>query len=169
MRLKLDSGEIGEMTDIRLPIGDTIFALRAGILCVKDGKLLAIFGESFDFGYVPGGAVAIGEDAAQTAAREWQEATGLTAGPLRLVGVVENFFQLNGKRWHEVGLYFQMDIDTALIQDRSRLQDEPDEFPNQFMEWVPLADFDRRHIYPALLKDLLDVPVGEIRHIVNRE
>ena len=47
------------VTDIRLPIGKDIFALRVGLLCSDGGRLLLNTAE--DFAYLPGGAVQTGD------------------------------------------------------------------------------------------------------------
>lgn len=156
------------MTDLRLPVGDVIFALRAGILCVRDGQLLVIAAQGFQFRYLPGGAVATDEDAAQAAAREWHEETGLTAGPLRLVGLIENFFELNGQRWHEIGFYSLislMDLPSDFALNGEALADQPE----HRWEWIPVSEIEAQRVYPTVIRELLYAPVGTVRHIVNRE
>ena len=36
-------------------------------------------------------------------------------------------------------------------------------------EWVRLDELGTRPVYPLVVRDLLDVPAGEVRHLVNRE
>lgn len=60
---------------------------------------------------LPGGHVEAGESAAIALRREMQEETGLTVKVGRLLWVMENFFNDNGKDvndHHELGLYFLM-------------------------------------------------------------
>lgn len=150
------------MTDIRLPIAETMFALRVGIICVQDGKLLVVTGDHLKFKYSIGGAVTIGEETAAAAAREWQEETGLEARPLRLVGVVENFFELTGQRWHEVGFYYEMTLEGTITI--GQIADQP----NEYLEWLPLEKLAEERVYPEAIGELLNVPAGEIRHLVQR-
>ncbi|BDP41314.1 hypothetical protein DAETH_12830 [Deinococcus aetherius] len=67
--------ESREMIDVRLPIGDSIFCVRAVILCLRDEHLLVDMEKDVDFLYPPGGAILVAE-----------ATPGLPAGPLRLVG-----------------------------------------------------------------------------------
>lgn len=152
------------MPDIRLPVDGTIFALRAGILCIRDGKLLVVSGDGFDFRYLPGGAVAAGEDSAQAAAREWTEETGLPPGPLHLAGVIENFFTLNGQTCHEIGFFYRMDAPEHWPGTLTTLLDQND----QRLEWLPLAELDAARVSPTVIRELLNVPPGEVRHLVER-
>ncbi|GAA5531724.1 NUDIX hydrolase [Deinococcus aluminii] len=153
------------MTDVRLPIGDSIFCVRAVILCLRDGYLLVNTEKDVDFLYLPGGAITVDEATPGGAAREWTEETGLPAGPLRLVGVVENFFTLSGRRWHELGFYYQMDAPAELPRTPFTVKDNP----NVTCIWLPLSEVRERHVVPLPVRDLLDVPADTVRHIVNRE
>ncbi|CAM3181504.1 NUDIX domain-containing protein [Deinococcus deserti] len=110
------------------------FSLRAVILCIRDGHLLVNRTAGDDFWFLPGGAAGIGEDTRLAAAREWQEETGLAAGPMQLVGVVENFFGAPPRREHEVGFYYRMDAPTELPGGSFQLADNPD----VQAEWLPV-------------------------------
>ena len=157
------------MTDIRLPLGGLKFSVRVAILCLRDGELLvqtteSVAGEPFLF--LPGGALSTDEDAATCARREWEEETGLPCGPLRLVAVVENFFGPPEKRQHEIGFYFRMEEPPAALPHGAfGVLDNAD----TGFEWVRLDELGTRPVYPLVVRDLLDVPAGEVRHLVNRE
>lgn len=59
----------------------------AGVLCVRDGKVLLVKQYRYAYGEtiyeIPAGKLNEGEDPAETAARELKEETGLTAASLR--------------------------------------------------------------------------------------
>ncbi len=59
-----------------------------------------------NFWSLPGGHVEMGEFAAETLRREMVEEIGEAAQVGRLLWVSENLFTHNGRRFHEVGLYF---------------------------------------------------------------
>lgn len=151
------------VTDIRLPLGGLNFSVRVVILCVRGGQLLTQTAEGFHF--LPGGALATGEDTFTCARREWEEETGLTAGELRLVGVVENFFGPIDRRQHEIGFYVRMDPPPGLPDGPFALLDNDE---TRF-EWLALEACAAHPVYPLAALDLLEVPAGEVRHIVNRE
>lgn len=152
------------MADIRLPIGDHKFSVRVGLLCVRDGALLANRLDGDDFAFVPGGALGTGEDVLDCARREWLEETGLEAGECRLVGVVENFFANRGPLQHEIGFYVRIE------------PPEPAQLPEVVLDgadtaflWVPLDQVRSFPVLPVPVAELLDVPAGQIRHLVTRE
>lgn len=153
------------MTDIRLPLGGLKFSVRVAVLCMRAGRLLVNAQDRQHFAFVPGGALATGEDVYACAAREWQEETGTPPGPLRLVGVVENFFGPPDARQHEIGFYFHMEAPPELPDESFTVLDNAE----VFTEWVPLDGVAARPVYPLVVAGLLDVPPGEVRHILNRE
>ncbi|MBB5232739.1 NUDIX hydrolase [Deinococcus budaensis] len=153
------------MTDIRLPLGGVKFSVRVAILCVRDGKLLATSEPGLPFWYLPGGALAVGEDAASGAAREWTEETGLEPGPLHLAGIVESFFGVGAARQHEIGFYFRMEAPAELPAGPFAVLDQTS-FP---CDWIPLTELASRPVHPLAAHQLLGTPPGTLRHIVNRE
>lgn len=153
------------MTDVRLPLGGLKFSVRVAVLCVRAGKLLVNAQRHQPFAFLPGGALMTDEDVYACAAREWREETGTPPGPLRLVGVVENFFGPPDRRQHEIGFYVHMDAPPELPDEAFTLLDNAE----VLTEWVPLSEVAARPVYPAVVARLLDVPPGEVRHVVNRE
>lgn len=156
------------MTDIRLPLGNVKFSVRAVILCTRADTLLMNCGHGehgSGFHFLPGGAVRADEDSAQAAAREWHEETGLTAGELRLVGIVESFFGPPGRREHEIGFYYHLPAPPDLPDGTFTVHDNPD----VQCQWVPFDRIEATPVYPLIVRDLLRVPPGEVRHLLNRE
>lgn len=89
---------------------------------------------------------------------------GVPAGPLRLVGVLENFFGPPGKRQHELGFYFRMEAPPELPDMPFPVLDNPD----VICEWVPLSEIAARPVYPLAVADFLSAAPGEVRHLVER-
>lgn len=152
------------MTDIRLPIGNIKFSVRVVILCLRRDWVLANTEPDLGFWFLPGGALATEEEAASCAAREWQEETGTPPGPMRLVGVLENFFGPPENPQHEIGFYFRMDAPSELPDEPFRVLDNPD----VICEWVPLAQWRTRPVYPLAAAEFLEARPGEIRHRLER-
>jgi 8-oxo-dGTP pyrophosphatase MutT (NUDIX family) len=111
------------------------------------------------------------ESSRESVARELREELGVDATVDRLLWIVENFFLLGGRRFHEVGLYFRVLLAAdSPVNDKTR--------PIPFREgvsldlearWIPLPDLAGLNLLPEFLrKELLDLP-SETRHIVHRE
>lgn len=152
----------GAVTDFRFPAPDgTTVNLRVGVLCVQGGHLL-VCRDNPDFLYVPGGALLTGEPSPQAARREWREETGDGAAQFSLAGVVENFFRLGGREWHETGFYYRITGETLPPLPCAALDN-----PGCVLEWLPLSEMGRVPLYPLCLPELLRVPPGEVRHFVT--
>jgi 8-oxo-dGTP pyrophosphatase MutT (NUDIX family) len=152
------------VVDIRLPLGEGKFSVRVGLICVRDGALLVNRLAGDDFGFVPGGALGTGEDILACAQREWREETGLEAAGFRFVGIVENYFNERGTFQHEIGCYVVVDPPAEAI-----LPDVVVDSADTAFVWVPLDEVRSYPVLPAPVADLLDVPLGQLRHLVNRE
>lgn len=139
--------------DLRLLVDDVAFAVRAVLVCQRHGKLLVEAGD-YPFRNLPGGAVNIGEALEAGAVREWREETGVNAGPLRLLALVENFFELKGCRWHELGFYYGLDAPDALPDTQICNADHA----VNHLDWVRADIADGKPIYPTAALSLLPSP-----------
>ena len=77
----------------------------AGVAIHNDSVLLHRFDHE-PFWTLPGGRAELGETAEQTITREMLEELGTDVDVDRLLWVVENFFEYEGVKYHELALYF---------------------------------------------------------------
>ena len=83
-------------------------------------KVLLHRAEFDDFWALPGGSAEIFETSEEVVKREFLEEIGITIEVERLLWVVENFFEYNEEKYHEIGLYFLVvpkDSEEKLQQD----------------------------------------------------
>ena len=91
---------------IRFDQGNHRFNYRvAGVAIHNDSVLLHRFDHE-PFWTLPGGRAELGETAEQTITREMLEELGTDVDVDRLLWVVENFFEYEGVKYHELALYF---------------------------------------------------------------
>jgi ADP-ribose pyrophosphatase YjhB (NUDIX family) len=146
------------------------FHLRAAAVVIHDGSVLLHRAEADDFWALPGGRVDAGEDAASAVAREMTEEVSETVECGKLCLVVENFFAHQGRRHHEVGLYFR-----ARLADGSGLLDKTRSHPGKELEymleyrWFPLTELENIDIRPRFLQACLSSDLNEFRHVVYRD
>ena len=155
--------------DLTLPIEDGFLNVRVGAIIEKDGKVLMVGNNDFDYLYSVGGRVQFGENTEQAVIREVYEETGVKLEIDRLGYVHENYFICDspeklGKLIYEICFYYFMKVpeEFSLIQDT--FKDGGDE---EYLQWVSMDT--EKKIYPEFLKEELSHPSKEVKHIVTDE
>lgn len=95
---------------IRLNAGSSRFQMRVAGLGFRDGHVLVHRAVHENFWTFPGGRAEIGETSEETLKREMVEELGTEVVVVRLLWSVENFFYYEQRDWHELGLYYLMEI-----------------------------------------------------------
>ena len=157
------------------------FLLRAAGIGRRGDDVLLHRAEGDDFWSLPGGRVLFGETGAETIAREMLEETGHPVDVGGLAAIVENHFHHEGLdraldvegevAYHELGLYFHMDVAPELARVDEfwgfELAGTDREFRLEF-RWVNADDLARFDVRPDALRPVLLAPVAEgVHHIVN--
>jgi 8-oxo-dGTP pyrophosphatase MutT (NUDIX family) len=95
---------------IVMDAGSSRFQFRAGALIWRSGHVLIHRAVSDPFWALPGGRVEFHETSAEALAREIKEEIGCSASIGRLRFVIENFFELEGRKAHEIGFYYEAEL-----------------------------------------------------------
>ena len=106
--------------------GTNRFNYRIVGVAVHEDSVLLHRAEYEAFWTFPGGRAEFGETADETLRREMREELGLEVEVVRLLWFVENFFSYDGKRYHEIALYFLMRLPEAcdLLQHKGPFHSE---------------------------------------------
>ena len=88
--------------DITIDVEDYKLNIRAGVVIIHDNKILLHRNVNSDHYALPGGRVEIGESSEKTVKREIMEETGKEIELTGYVATIENFFEMEGKRYHEI-------------------------------------------------------------------
>jgi 8-oxo-dGTP pyrophosphatase MutT (NUDIX family) len=137
-------------------------AIRPKAICVfrRGDRILVSFGidprTGGRYARALGGAIEFGERAADTIRREIHEELGADIGTPRLLGVLENIFEVEHRHWHEIIFVFDAEFVDATLYERGDLP------VNEAAcvapaTWVPLDALGDHAmpIYPRGLPDLL--------------
>ena len=143
---------------------------RVAGVCVHEGHVLLHREEKDDFWVMPGGRPLLFEASTDTLVREMEEEISTRIEVLRLLWVVENFFEYFGKRLHEISFYYLM----SLPED-SPYRDVEVDFTGRegeitlLFHWFPIDQIAGVRLLPAFLttelKALPEFPV----HIVHED
>ncbi len=136
-------------------------------VCVHQDHVLLHREAKDDFWVLPGGRPPLYESSRDALIREMEEEIETHVEVLRLLWVVENFFEYFGERLHEIALYYQMSL-----PEESPYRDVGVDFTGQegdvtlLFHWFPIDEIDGVRLYPTFLRTalgaLLDCPVHVI-------
>ncbi len=147
--------------------GDARFNFRvAAVVYADDRVLLQREGEA-DFWFLPGGRVEMHETAAEALAREIREELGVTPHVQRLLWPVENFFVLGGVRFHELGLYFAVELPPEVPREGEFAGCET--HLRAVLRWFPLTDLANVDVQPRFLREALPKPPAAPVHVIQRD
>lgn len=152
---------------ISFDVGSTRFNYKASGVAIDNGRVLLTRDENVDFWYLPGGRVEVGETTADTLRREMKEELGVAIEVGPLLWVVENFFDLKGKLYHEVALFYSMSF-----QDSMNILLKEDTFEGSeptirlFFKWFDIEELEHSELYPPFLRAALKNIPKVTEHIV---
>ena len=148
--------------------GSARFNFRVAGVAYHAGRVLLQRVEDVaEFWFLPGGRVEMLESATDALVREINEELGVTPRVERLLWVVENFFDMHGYAYHELGLYFSMVLPDEVPRDGEFESSELG--PRLFMRWFPLDELATLDVQPRFLRDELPRPPSSPKHIINRD
>ena len=153
--------------DVSLMIKDFKFNYRVATVIKNGDKILLHKNINEDFYAIPGGRIKIGEDSISAIKREVYEEIGVNIKVNKMIGLVENFFEYNGKKHHEVMIVFSssFDKDPNLYNQEIIKGIEKDGELN--LVWKSLDEIKQLDVRPIKLKNTLINKQEEIFHIVN--
>jgi ADP-ribose pyrophosphatase YjhB (NUDIX family) len=138
------------------------FNFRVAGVAYARGRVLLQRVPEIDFWFLPGGRVEMLETATDALRREIREELGVAVDVGRLLWVVENFFTMDGRQYHELGLYFAIQVPSSLDGDGEfRAFDQSVEL---YMRWLPLDNLPQ--IRPSFLHEALQAPPATTAHVV---
>lgn len=152
--------------------GDERFCYRAAAVILDRGRVLLQEDTLAEpFWVLPGGRMEHGESGWDCIAREMREELEEDVKVERLLWFAENFFEHQGMKWHEVGLYFLVSL-----QEGSKYFDEgphwgvETEIDLKFrLEWFDVEKLDGVRLLPSFLRERLKEVPERIGYVVHRD
>ena len=157
---------------IRIKTGKRLFNMRIAGLAFREGHVLVHRATHENFWTFPGGTAEIGESSVDTLTREMQEEIQQYVEVGRLLWSVENFFAFEKRRWHEIGLYYLMDVPTTFpFASGDIIHRVHDTGNNLEFKWVPAtrAALEALPLQPDFIPHYISDLPTETRHLIHHE
>lgn len=142
-----------------------VFNYRVAGIWIQKGYVLLHKNVNDNHWALPGGRVGIMEKSNKALQREFQEELGVNVKVKRFLWSCENFFNYNGKNFHEIGFYYLV---TSKTDYESNLNQEAFfgmEGKRLVYKWIPVAELNKVSLYPGFLKEgIKDLP-SQSQHI----
>ncbi|MBI4852383.1 MAG: NUDIX hydrolase [Acidobacteria bacterium] len=156
---------------IRIDQGNKRFNYRVVGIAINNGSVFIHKAEFDNFWTFPGGRAEIGETAEQTLKREFKEELNIDIKISRLLWFVENFFTYVDMDYHEVALYFLIELPS---NSKYVLEPGPflaeDEGTKLIFKWVKNEPdiLSSLPLFPAFLQTSIQDLPKSIEHVVYR-
>jgi len=140
--------------DLSFPTPKEMFNVRVAVALVHQGRLLVQGDRRYPFFVPPGGRCQLHETTSDAARREVKEELGCSVEIGRLLWMVETFFDLDGRRVHELTFVYQGSLPASapFLGVDGDFQGAEDD-PRLFFRWVELASLAALELYPEVLRD----------------
>ena len=141
--------------DITLDVEGYKLNVRAAVIILHNNKILVHRNIKSDHYALIGGRVEMGENSAKTVKREIQEELGKQIELTGYYSTIENFFELNGSKYHEIMFVhkaeFVNDEDKKIEYTLHNIEGE--EYLQY--EWIKLDELENYNIVPRCIIEAL--------------
>jgi len=141
--------------DITIDVEDYKLNVRAAGIMIHNNKLLTHKSIDKDHYALIGGRITKGEKSTTTIKREIMEETGKEIEILGYAGTIENFFEMDSKKYHEIMFVHQIEFvneeDKKIEYTLSNIEGNK----NLQYEWIDLNKIDEYEILPKAIKEIL--------------
>lgn len=154
---------------IHFRMGARIFNHRAAGIALRDNHVLICREDDDPYTLLPGGRIEFGEDSRLSISREIEEEMKAPGEVGRLLFTAENFFQRDGREFHELGIYYEITPPAAVpfVIGEAALVTEDEGHVLRFF-WASLEgdDFARYNLLPRWLRTRLASLPQSPQHLV---
>lgn len=154
--------------DVSIMIKDFKFNYRVATIIKYNGRILLHKNRNDEFYAIPGGRIKVGEDSISALKREFIEEMGIDINIGKMLGVIENFFEYNNNKYHEIMYVYEGEF-----KENSELYKEDvitglEKNENLDFIWKTLEEIKELDIRPVGLKEIMLNKNKDFCHIVEK-
>lgn len=153
--------------DLTLDVGEYKLNIRAAGVIIHNNKILAHKNTNSDHYALIGGRVEIGENSEDTVKREIMEETGKEVETIGYISTIENFFEMQGKKYHEIMFIHKVEF---INQQDKQIQETIKNIEGKDYlqyEWLDIEKIDQYNILPKIIKEILKEEKFPVHRINN--
>lgn len=151
--------------DITIDVENYKLNIRAAVVIIHNNKVLTHRNINSDHYALPGGRVEIGENSEETVKREILEETGKKIEIKGYVATIENFFEMNNQKYHEIMFIHKAEFvneEDKILQETIKNIEGKDFLQ---YDWVDLDKIDEYPIMPKVIKEILKEKIYPVHKI----
>lgn len=142
------------------------FTYRVAAIALHNNHVLLHRAEQDSFWSLPGGRCEFSETSSDALKRELVEEINAQVEIGRLVWVVENFFDLHNKAYHEINFCYLVTLPAAYL-DTSQPFDGLEPQYRLIYQWFSLETLPSLRVYPSFLKTALQNLPETTTHLIH--
>lgn len=155
--------------DLTLKTEKGLFNHRVAAVIVNDNKILAQKNLKDNSYYLVGGRVSFGESTEEALIREVKEELEIDVKTYKPIWVNECFFTDNGTVFHEIGMYYLVDLSNTDFYHYETVFSTDEGCKTNVYEWLDIDNIKNVVLYPMFIKDEIKNIDDEIKLIITRE
>jgi len=146
--------EVEEKMDLTIDVEDYKLNIRSAALIIHNNKMLVHRNINSNHYALIGGRVEIGESSEETIKREILEETGKQIEITGYAATIENFFEMKGKKFHEILFVNKAEfVDKADQKLQETIKNVEGKEYLQY-EWIDLDKIEEYPILPKAIKEI---------------
>lgn len=150
------------MTDITVDLNGYRVNLRVGAIVTRGAHVLCCCLPDQDWWFLPGGRIKTGESSSVALQRELDEEIGSGFKVIRPVVTAENFFDFDGRNFHELCTFYEVEWTAGEIQN-------PCEHSGELFEWISRDRIGDIVLKPDFMKEYIINPRSDFELVIHRE
>lgn len=140
--------------DLSIMVENVKFNYRAGLMITKNNKVLVECNPVYDFVTIPGGRVKTLESSIDALIRELEEEmhVTITKEEVKFKSVIENFFELDNKKYHELFFLYILNIEENDYRFKENMINYDSK--NNYYKWVKKDKLDEVNLLPKPIRNI---------------
>ena len=145
-----------EKADISVIVGEHLLNYRVSAIIKKENKVLVHHSIGSEHFTLPGGRVKEGESSIEALQREIKEEMDFETEYVRPVSLIENFFIMKGKEYHELLMTHELKFKNEEIYAKEKYEPvEPEKQGKLEFLWIDIKDIDNINFVPEAMKNVI--------------